>query len=290
MPRRARLFEGDLAQQLLAVVAREGGLEREQLVERDAERVDVAAVVDDDALGERLLGAHVAERAQEVAGHRHAGVGFDAREAEVGDPELAALPSIYEQVGRLDVAVEDAVLVGVVEGFGGLDAELGDGAEIFVGESKSGSVRGWRWTGAVGACAELLDAVSAVGPASRAGLAACRINGVPNCRSARGTYLLDHFRQALAFDELHRVVVDAAFAADRVDRDDVRVVERGGGAGFVLEAGQLLAVEHRGERQHLQRDAAAEGELLGFVDDAHAAAADFAQDAKVAQRCPLRQG
>ena len=93
----------------------------------------------------------------------------------------------------------------------------------------------------------------------------------------------DHLRQALAFDELHRVVVDAAFAADRVDGDDVRVVERGGGAGFVLEAGELLLVEHRRERQHLQRDAAAERELLRFVDHAHAAAAELAEDAEVAE-------
>jgi hypothetical protein len=31
------------------------------------------------------------------------------------------------------VAVEDAVLVGVVEGLRGLDAEAGDGAEVFAG-------------------------------------------------------------------------------------------------------------------------------------------------------------
>ena len=92
-----------------------------------------------------------------------------------------------------------------------------------------------------------------------------------------------HLGQALALDELHRVVVDAALAADGVDRDDVRVVERGGGAGFVLEAGELLLVEHRGERQHLQRDAAAERDLLGLVDDAHAAAAQLAEDAEVAE-------
>jgi hypothetical protein len=36
-----------------------------------------------------------------------------------------------QEIGRLDVAVEHAVLMGVVEGFGGLDAELGDGAEVF---------------------------------------------------------------------------------------------------------------------------------------------------------------
>ena len=68
------------------------------------------------------------------------------------------------------------------------------------------------------------------------------------------------------------------------------MVERGGGAGFVLEALQLLLVEHRGERQHLQRDAAAERDLLGLVDDAHAAAADLAQDSKIAQRGPGGDG
>jgi hypothetical protein len=54
-----------------------------------------------------------------------------AREAEVGDPEFAGV--IDEQVRGLDVAVEDAVLVGVVEGFGGLNAELGDGSEVLPG-------------------------------------------------------------------------------------------------------------------------------------------------------------
>ena len=39
-------------------------------------------------LASGLLGAHVAERAEEVAGHGHAGVGLEAGEAEVGDPEL----------------------------------------------------------------------------------------------------------------------------------------------------------------------------------------------------------
>src|SRR5437764_689727 len=77
--------------------------------------------------------------------------------------------------------------------------------------------------------------------------------------------------------------MDAAFAADAVDRDDVRMFERCGGAGFVLEALQLARVHGRGKRQHLESDATIEGDLLGFVNDAHAAAADFAQNAKVAE-------
>ncbi len=93
----------------------------------------------------------------------------------------------------------------------------------------------------------------------------------------------EDFGHAAAFDELHGVEVDAALAADGVDRHDVGVVERGGGAGFVLEARKLPLVEHGGEGQHLERDAAAERELLGFVDHAHAAAADLAEDAEVAE-------
>ena len=93
----------------------------------------------------------------------------------------------------------------------------------------------------------------------------------------------DHLRQALAFDELHRIVVDATLCSDRVDRDDIGMVERGSGPGFVFEAGQLLLVEHRGERQHLERHAAAERDLLGFVNHAHAAPAQLAEDAKIAQ-------
>ena len=40
---------------------------------------------------------------------------------------------VEQQVGRLDVAVEDAVLVGVVQGLGGLHAEAGDGAVVVGG-------------------------------------------------------------------------------------------------------------------------------------------------------------
>ena len=56
-----------------------------------------------------------------------------------------------------------------------------------------------------------------------------------------------------------------------------------GRADFVAKAGQSPLVEHRGEGQHLQRDGPADGDLLGLVDDAHAAAAELADDAEVAQ-------
>ena len=77
--------------------------------------------------------------------------------------------------------------------------------------------------------------------------------------------------------------MDAALAADEVDRHDVRVMQLGGRLRLVLEALQLPGVERGGERQHLQGHAPAERELLGLVDDAHAAPADLADDAEVAE-------
>ena len=79
---------GDLPDQRVAVAALEGRAEGQQLVERRPQRIDVAAVVDDPAPGEDLLGAGVAERAQELARDREPGIAGDLGQAEVGDPEL----------------------------------------------------------------------------------------------------------------------------------------------------------------------------------------------------------
>ena len=128
-PRRLRLLEGDLPQQLLAVLPVEGRPQRQQLVQRRAQRVDVGAVVDRHALGQRLLRAHVTQRAHQVARHRQAGLAvLHVGQAEVGHPQLAA--PVQQQVGRLDVAMDDAQLVGVVQRLGRLDAQLGHAAEV----------------------------------------------------------------------------------------------------------------------------------------------------------------
>ena len=46
---------------------------------------------------------------------------------------------------------------------------------------------------------------------------------------------------------------------------------------------RVLGVAEHLRRQHLQRDVPAQRDLLGLVDDAHAAAADLADDAVVAE-------
>ena len=53
---------------------------------------------------------------------------------------------------------------------------------------------------------------------------------------------------------------------------------------FVLEAVQLLGIEGGGERQHLDGDTAIQRELLRLVNDAHAAAADLADETEIAQQ------
>ena len=81
------------------------------------------------ALAVGLLRAHVAERAEDVAGHGEVGPVWVIGQPEVGDPEVPA--GIDHQVRRLDVAVDDAHLVGMFQGLGRLDAPLGHRAEEF---------------------------------------------------------------------------------------------------------------------------------------------------------------
>ena len=110
---------------------------RQHLVQHAAERVDVGAR-GDLLLGGRLLGAHVVRRAERQAGLGHPPAGRRAhrqRDAEVGDHRPAVL---QQDVLGLDVAVDHAVAVRVVERVGHVggdphrlvDAELGLAIEL----------------------------------------------------------------------------------------------------------------------------------------------------------------
>ena len=89
----------------------------------------------------------------------------------------------------------------------------------------------------------------------------------------------DQVLQVRPPDEPHREEEPVLALARLVDRDDVRVLERGLEETLAAEAlaERRLAAELGGD--HLERDGAREGQLGRLVDGAHAAAADQGVDA-----------
>ncbi len=86
------------------VLAGERDIAGQQLVEHDAERVDVGLLVDAHAL--RLLGRDVVGRTEHRAGLRQTALHVErARDAEVGHLGLAV--AVQKHVLRLDVAMHE---------------------------------------------------------------------------------------------------------------------------------------------------------------------------------------
>ena len=79
-----------------------------------------------------LLGAHVADRADHLARHRlHRRLQLGLRRAREPEVEHLGLARFGdEDVGRLQIAVDDAALVRVLDGVG----DLGDEREPFAGD------------------------------------------------------------------------------------------------------------------------------------------------------------
>ena len=98
--------------------------------------------------------------------------------------------------------------------------------------------------------------------------------------------LVDDLVEPLALDELHGVIGRLAVLADLEDRHDVGVVQPRRRLRLAAEPLQRLGVVRDLVRQDLQRHPAAQADLLGLVDDPHAAPADLPEDPVVAQ--PLR--
>ena len=88
--------------------------------------------------------------------------------------------------------------------------------------------------------------------------------------------------QALALDKLHGVITDIAILADFVHGHDVGVMQSSGGAGLPAKPFLDQRVARHVARQDLECHPPAQRDLFGLVDDAHAAAADLAEDPEVA--------
>jgi hypothetical protein len=70
--------------------------------------------------------------------------------------------------------------------------------------------------------------------------------------------------------------MDPLVAADAEHGDNVFVMQQSRSLGLDLEALAVSRIQGYGRQQNLERDPAAERDLLGFVHDAHGAPADLA--------------
>ena len=90
--------------------------------------------------------------------------------------------------------------------------------------------------------------------------------------------LCDALREVLALDEFHDEGRDPSGFLDRVDRRDVRMIQRGERLRLALKSGQAIRVRGEGVRQHFDRDLATEARIGGAVDRTHPALANLRGD------------
>jgi hypothetical protein len=118
-----RVHRQDPAARFIVRVCGEGDDAGEELVEDYAQGVNVATRADGLLVAAELLGRHVEQRPRLEARGKVA-LGRDiARQAEVGDARFAGF--IEQDILRLQVAMEDAAVVGVLNGLGKLEDALG---------------------------------------------------------------------------------------------------------------------------------------------------------------------
>ena len=91
------------------------------------------------------------------------------------------------------------------------------------------------------------------------------------------------FGERAAVDELHAEVGLAVGLTDFVKRNDVRMLKARDELGFGLKAGDIGRRSDRAAENHLEGDDAIETNLAGFVNHAHAAAAELFEQLVVAE-------
>ena len=112
-------------------------LAHEHFVQHHAQRVHVRSVID--RLARRLLGAHVLGGADHAAGHRQVGALEQPGQAEVGQHHPTVIGG--EHVAWLDVAMDHAAGMGIVETRRDLVEEVGNAAVVEANVHQVG--QGW---------------------------------------------------------------------------------------------------------------------------------------------------
>ena len=103
----------------------------EHLIERDAERIEVAAGIDRAVHPPGLLGRHIGERAGDDLGRlgRLTLARQTRGDAEPGEPR-PSVRAVHQDIGRLDVLVDEAALVRLAHGRGDADGEAQEASRL----------------------------------------------------------------------------------------------------------------------------------------------------------------
>jgi hypothetical protein len=109
----------------------------------------------------------------------------------------------------------------------------------------------------------------------------CNFDGEIDQRFGVDGTASDAVLEGLAFEELHDDEGLAVFLVNFVDGADVGMVQGRSGASFPLKTIKGLTILGEFFRKKFEGDEASELDVLGAVDDAHAAAAQLFDDAVV---------
>ncbi len=253
---------------------------RQQPIEQHTEGVDVAARVDFVRASAQLFGAHVRQRAHELTVPRmngqplHVGAGR-ARNAEVEDLRLAAFGD--EHVGRFEIAVNDAAIVGVLHSVGELDDQGGARGDR---QPLRAGVIGQRWTGD-----ELHHEM-------RRRRAIARVERV-HLRDARVLEPAEHFRFVLEPAQDLRMTKPAPehFDRDRAARvEHVKIPEARAGLERTVGRRHIERGDERGIEEVLVGTVERGNERLDLAAESGIAAAARVEDGRAIVRCDVREG